>query len=87
MRRATPCCGNSRIGIESQVRASDVAARYGGEEFVVLLPGTDVGSAALLAERIRRQSVSATAIDLPNGDTVTITASIGICGGPTGAGG
>ncbi len=63
--------------IESQVRASDVAARYGGEEFVVLLPGTDVGSALLLAERIR-QSVSATPIGLPNGEAVTITASIGI---------
>ena len=63
--------------IESQVRASDVAARYGGEEFVVLLPGTDVGSAMLLAERIRA-AVSATAIDLPNGETVTITVSIGI---------
>ncbi|MBT8090513.1 MAG: sensor domain-containing diguanylate cyclase [Gammaproteobacteria bacterium] len=63
--------------IESQVRASDVAARYGGEEFVVLLPGTDVASALLLAERIR-ESVSAKPIDLPNGEAVTITASIGI---------
>ena len=63
--------------IESQVRASDVAARYGGEEFVVLLPGTDVASAMLLAERIR-ESVSKTPIELPGGDTVTITASIGI---------
>ena len=63
--------------IESQVRASDVAARYGGEEFVVLLPGTDVGSAMLLAERIRT-AVSAKPVDLPNGDTITITASIGI---------
>jgi diguanylate cyclase (GGDEF)-like protein len=63
--------------IESQVRASDVAARYGGEEFVVLLPGTDVASALLLAERIR-QAVSATPIDLPNGEAITITASIGI---------
>lgn len=65
------------LRIESQVRASDVAARYGGEEFVVLLPGTDVASAQLLAERVR-DAVSATPIDLPNGETVAITASIGI---------
>ncbi len=65
------------IRIESQVRASDVAARYGGEEFVVLLPGTDVGAAAKLAERIRRE-IAESAIDLPNGQSVTITASIGI---------
>lgn len=63
--------------IESQVRASDVAARYGGEEFVILLPGTEVASALLLAERIRN-AVSVTPIDLPNGESVTITASIGI---------
>lgn len=63
--------------VESQVRASDVAARYGGEEFVVLLPGTDVASAKLLAERIRT-AVSQTPIALPNGEEVTITASIGI---------
>ena len=63
--------------VESQVRASDVAARYGGEEFVVLMPCTDVAAALLLAERIRA-AVAATPVDLPNGDTVTITASIGI---------
>ncbi len=63
--------------IESQVRASDVAARYGGEEFVVLLPGTDVGAASKLAERIRT-AVAAEPIVLPKGETVTITASIGI---------
>lgn len=63
--------------IDSQVRASDVAARFGGEEFVVLLPNTDVESAQRLAERIRR-AIAATPIDLPCGDTVTITVSIGI---------
>lgn len=63
--------------IESQVRASDVAARYGGEEFVVLLPGTDIGSAKLLAERIRG-AICASPVVLPNGATVTITVSIGI---------
>lgn len=63
--------------IESQVRASDVAARYGGEEFIILLPNTDVTSAELLAERIRG-AISAAPIDLPCGETATVTASIGI---------
>ena len=63
--------------IESQVRASDVAARYGGEEFVVLLPQTNVSAASKLAERIRT-AVAAEPVTLPNGESVTITASIGI---------
>jgi len=65
--------------IDAEVRASDVAARYGGEEFVVLLPDTDNASGVLLAERIR-QAIGATPFDLPNGETVTITVSIGISG-------
>ena len=65
--------------IESQVRASDVAARYGGEEFVVLLPNTEASSAKLLAERIR-ETISGAPMDLPGGQTVTITVSIGIAG-------
>jgi len=65
--------------IESQVRASDVAARYGGEEFVVLLPGTDNSSGELLAERMRH-AIAAAPFQLPNGDDVSITVSIGIAG-------
>ena len=63
--------------IESQVRASDVAARFGGEEFVVLMPNSDIGSALLLAERVRH-AVSGSPIDLPNGESLTVTTSIGI---------
>lgn len=63
--------------IESQVRASDIAARYGGEEFVVLLPGTEVESGRLLAERMRK-AISASPIEIGAGKTVSITASIGI---------
>lgn len=63
--------------IDSQVRKSDVAARYGGEEFVVLLPDTDTGAAERLAERIRR-AISAEPVALPDGETTTITTSIGI---------
>jgi diguanylate cyclase (GGDEF)-like protein len=65
--------------IDTQVRASDIAARYGGEEFVVLLPDTDNSSGVLLAERIRK-AVSASDYEVPNGETVSITASIGIAG-------
>ena len=36
-----------------QSRKIDICARYGGEEFVVLLPRTNIGSAAALAEKIR----------------------------------
>lgn len=63
--------------VESQVRASDIAARYGGEEFVVLLPDTDCESARHLAERIRT-TITDGAVMLPNGESVDISASIGI---------
>ncbi len=34
-------------------RSCDVAARYGGEEFVVMLPGTELAGAIMVAENIR----------------------------------
>ena len=43
----------------------------------MLLPGTEVESGALLAERIRK-AVSATPIEIGKGESITITASIGI---------
>ncbi len=39
--------------IAAHCRTSDMVARYGGEEFVVILPGTDLDGAVVLAERIR----------------------------------
>lgn len=63
--------------IEAQVRVSDVAARYGGEEFVVLLPATSTEDGLRLAERIRT-AVSADPFELGNGESKTITTSIGV---------
>ena len=45
----------------------------------MLLPDTDNDSGILLAERILK-AISASDYELPNGETVSITASIGIAG-------
>jgi two-component system, cell cycle response regulator len=37
------------------VRKIDLAARYGGEEFAIVLEGTDLAGARMLAERIRAE--------------------------------
>lgn len=40
--------------IMASIRQIDVAARYGGEEFAIILPGTVLGDAMHVAERIRK---------------------------------
>ncbi len=37
------------------VRSGDVVARYGGDEYIIILPNTDKKTAAIIAERIRRE--------------------------------
>lgn len=63
--------------IRRQLRAGDLATRYGGEEIAVLLPHTGLGDAALLAERIRKR-IAATPVELPAGERVQLTVSIGV---------
>lgn len=41
--------------IKKVVRSGDVVARYGGDEYIVILPNTDKKTAAVIAERIRRE--------------------------------
>ena len=43
--------------LQSGVRASDWVARYGGEEFIIVLPETNVDSAASAAEHLRARLV------------------------------
>jgi diguanylate cyclase (GGDEF)-like protein len=64
------------------VRAIDIVARYGGEEFVILLPETDLDSAHLVAERLRRAIAEVEfPIHLPERDcAMNITASFGVAG-------
>jgi diguanylate cyclase len=57
------------------LRLHDVPGRYGGEEFGVVLPGTDVHGAMMLAERIRARIASSV---LHPGKGVRATASLGV---------
>lgn len=64
-------------------RAGELAARYGGEEFAVVLSGTDLAHATVLADRLRMQ-VAACAIAHPRHPEgiVTVSAGLPACGRP-----
>ncbi len=67
--------------LRSSVRTVDAVGRYGGEEFMLVLPETDVDTAATLAEKLR-QIVAGRKIRLPDGHVVEVTMSAGVAGGP-----
>jgi diguanylate cyclase (GGDEF)-like protein len=62
--------------IRKTVRETDVVSRYGGEEFAILLPGTDLEGARVIAEKIRakveNQTFPRTTLTAP------VTVSIGV---------
>jgi diguanylate cyclase (GGDEF)-like protein len=62
--------------ISLAVRKLDMACRFGGEEFVVILPATDLGQAAVVAERLREMVESTPLKDA--GREIHITASLGV---------
>lgn len=59
--------------LSQTLRTGDVVARWGGEEFVCLLPNVTVGSALLVAEKLREGFES---LEIPN--VRRITASFGV---------
>ena len=60
--------------LRKNVRRTDLVFRWGGEEFLILMKGLDVGSAYLVAERLRRCAES---LDIPPyGKIVRISAGV-----------
>jgi diguanylate cyclase (GGDEF)-like protein len=63
-------------------RDIDAPARYGGEELAVILPETDLGGAALLAERMR-ETIEAMQVPAARGSGgLQVTASFGVAAAP-----
>jgi diguanylate cyclase (GGDEF)-like protein len=62
--------------LQEATRKEDILARYGGEEFVVLARATDLGGAALFAERMRKK-VEGSVCKWQNKE-ISVTVSIGV---------
>ena len=60
----------------AHLRKTDIAARYGGDEFAVILPETDLASAAVIAERVA-EGISSVRLDIGGGSVISFTASVG----------
>lgn len=58
------------------LRHIDMFARIGGEEFALLAPDTDIDSAFLVAERLRRHVAAQCVIE--GADTIRVTISLGV---------
>ena len=63
--------------LQRAVRTVDTVARYGGEEFVIVLPETGKQGAIAFAERVR-DKIAAHRFQLPAGQEIHITSSIGV---------
>jgi len=59
------------------MRDSDIVVRFGGEEFIILLPGTQLEGAGLIAHKMR-EAIATTDIVIDKETTIKITVSIGI---------
>ncbi|MBZ9637287.1 diguanylate cyclase [Clostridium sp. FP1] len=64
--------------VMSNLRETDVVGRYGGEEFIVILPGTGVCDAELIAEKLRTKIEGQKILD----NRREVTVSLGVASYP-----
>jgi two-component system cell cycle response regulator len=69
--------------VRAHLRAADVVARYGGEEFMVVMASAASDEASVVAERLRH-AIAAAPMRV-SGETLDITASVGVASGEPGA--
>jgi two-component system, cell cycle response regulator len=62
--------------IKESIRQIDVPSRYGGEEFAIIIPGTEIHEALIVAERIR-QNIEKSSAQYDNKE-LKATISIGV---------
>ena len=63
--------------MQGSLRPSDMVGRYGGEEFIVLLPGSSMSAAKIVAERLR-QGVEVQKLEHEGVPLAPVTISIGV---------
>jgi diguanylate cyclase len=67
------------LSVKQNVKGQDVAARYGGEEFAVVLPGTTLRAALIVADHIRRAVMTKELMKRSTGEHLgRVTVSIGV---------
>lgn len=75
---------HAAAALKTATRQTDIVGRYGGDEFLVILPATDAVEAVVVADRILADAAK-TMIQLPNGDLLAPSLSIGFAIYPTDA--
>jgi diguanylate cyclase (GGDEF)-like protein len=66
--------------LKRSVRVFDVCTRFGGEEFAILMPGSGINNALVVAERIRARVEQASREAGPLPPHLRITVSLGLAG-------